>query len=92
MTSALTRGSANVPYSTVTTMSPDVKLPSFGAASVNGPELVDIAVGSLKSIFTFPVVLSAIAPVILACATVTVTLTLFAFVCFAALPVKVTVI
>ena len=42
MTSALTRGSANVPFSTVTTMSPDTKLPSFAAASVNGPDAVEI--------------------------------------------------
>ena len=72
MTSALTRGSANVPFPTVTTMSPDTKLPSFATTSVNGPEVVDI-VTSWKSIFTPPVVKSPSAPVIFACTTVMVT-------------------
>ena len=96
MTSALTRGSANVPFSAVTKISPEVKLPSFAADSVKGPEVVDIAVGSLKSIATSPVVFSPVtspvAPVIFPCATVTVTSTSSAFAWFVALPVNVTVI
>ena len=92
MTSALKRGSAKVPFSTVTTMSPGAKLPSLVADSVKGPELVDIVV-SQKSIATLPVVVrSSVAPVTLACAMVMVTSTSSALVWFVALPVKATVI
>ena len=42
MTSPFTRGSSNVPFSTVTTISPDIRLPSLAAASANGPDAVEI--------------------------------------------------